>query len=211
MHANMTKALLIRSSALSAASVSNQVTGALVDELRRLEPGLQLASRDVGAQPLPHLSPERMGAFAGHIDMPPAAETAAFSEAIIAEVETADLLIIGSPMYNFGITSTLKTWFDHLLRAGRTFRYTASGSEGLLTGKRAIVVEARGGHYHEGPAAPADHQEPHLRTLLAFIGITDVTFVRAEKLAISPEAKAASIEAAVEEARQVAAQFAQVV
>lgn len=204
----MTKVLLIGSSALGDASVSNRITAELVAELRRLEPGLQLVSRDIGAQPLPHLEPERMGAFAGHTDTPPAAETASLSEAVIAEVKDADLLIIGSPMYNFGISSTLKTWFDYLLRAGLTFRYTANGSEGLVTGKRAIVVEARGGHYTDGPAAASDHQEPHLKTLLAFIGITDVTFVRAEKLAISPEEKAASVDAALHEARDVAARFA---
>ena len=206
----MTKALLISSSALGDASVSNRITAELVAELRRLEPGLQLTARDVGAQPLPQLAPERMGAFAGHAETPPAAETASLSEAVIAEVKDADLLIIGSPMYNFGITSTLKTWFDHLLRAGLTFRYTANGSEGLVAGKRAIVVEARGGHYTDGPAAASDHQEPHLKTLLAFIGITDVTFVRAEKLAISPEEKAASVEAALHEARDVAARFVKV-
>lgn len=204
----MTQALLIRSSALGAASVSNQIAGELVAELQRLDPDLRLVTRDVGAEPLPHLEPERMGAFAGKTDTPAAAETAALSQAVIDEVLAADLLVIGSPMYNFGITSTLKAWFDHLLRAGVTFRYTATGSQGLLTGKRAIVVEARGGHYHEGPAAASDHQEPHLKTLLAFIGITDVTFVRAEKLAMSPDAKAASVEAALGEAREVAARFA---
>ena len=203
----MTKVLLIGSSALGDASVSNRISAELVAELRRLEPGLQLTTRDVGAQPLPHLAPERMGAFAGNTEAPPAAETASLSEAIIAEVKDADLLIIGSPMYNFGITSTLKTWFDYLLRAGLTFRYTATGPEGLVTGKRAIVVEARGGHYTDGPAAASDHQEPHLKTLLAFMGVTDVTFLRAEKLSISPEDKAASVEAALHEARQVAARF----
>lgn len=204
----MTRTLLIQSSALGEHSVSNRITGELIAELRRLEPGLQLVVRDVGADPLPHLTAERMPGFAGNTETTAAAQTAAFSQAVIAEVKDADLLIIGSPMYNFGITSTLKAWFDHLLRAGLTFRYTAEGSVGLLTGKRAIVVEARGGHYTDGPAAASDHQEPHLRTLLAFVGITDVTFIRAEKLAISPEDKAASIEAALHEAREVAARFA---
>ena len=113
-------------------------------------------------------------------------------------------------MYNLAISSPLKAWIDYLMRAGVTFRYTAAGPEGLLTGKRAIVVESRGGFYSEGPAASADSQEPHLRTMLGFIGITDVTFIRAEKLAISPEEKAASIEAALHEARGVAARFVKV-
>ena len=99
-------------------------------------------------------------------------------------------------MYNFGISSTLKTWFDYVLRAGATFRYDESGPEGLLKGKRAIVIESRGGLYSEGPAQVMDAQEPHLRTLLGFIGITDVTFVRAEKLAFGPEAREQAIGAA---------------
>lgn len=206
----MTNALLIRSSALGEHSVSNQVAGELVAELARLEPGLRLVTRDVGAEPLPHLTAERMAGFAGNTETAAAAETAALSQAVIAEAQAADLLIIGSPMYNFGITSTLKAWLDHLLRAGLTFRYTPTGPVGLLTGKRAIVVETRGGHYTNGPAAASDHQEPHLRTLLAFVGITDVTFVRVEKLSISPEDKAVSVEAALQEAREVAARFAKV-
>lgn len=206
----MTKALLISSSAVGEASVSNRITREIVAELQRLDPGLQVASRDVGADPPPHLEPVRMPAFGGRTDTPQAAETAALSQAVIDEVQAADLIIIGSPMYNFGITSTLKTWFDHLLRAGITFRYTATGAEGLVHGKRAIVVEARGGSYISGPSAGSDHQEGHLRTLLGFIGITDVTFVRAEKLAISPEEKEKSVAAALIEAREVAARFAPV-
>jgi FMN-dependent NADH-azoreductase len=102
-------------------------------------------------------------------------------------------------MYNFGIPSTLKAWFDHVLRAGITFRYTAEGPEGLVKGKRAIVIEARAGLYSEGPAAAMDHQEPHLRTLLGFMGVTDVTYVRAEKLAFGPEAASAAITDAIEQ------------
>ncbi|MEA3037953.1 MAG: FMN-dependent NADH-azoreductase, partial [Sphingomonadales bacterium] len=100
-------------------------------------------------------------------------------------------------MYNFGMPSTLKAWFDHVLRAGITFRYSEAGPEGLVTGKKAIVVEARAGLYSEGPAAAMDSQEPHLRTLLGFMGIDDVTFVRAEKLAFGPDAAAAAIAEAI--------------
>ena len=204
----MTKVLRIGSSALGDASVSKQVADALIDEMRRLDAGVEVTERDVGAHPVPHLVPERMPAFAGNTDTPAAAEAAALSEAIIEEVEGADVIVIASPMYNFGITSTLKAWFDHLLRAGRTFRYTATGSEGLVHGKRAIVVVARGGVYSAGgPSAGSDHQEPHLKTLLAFIGITDVAFVRAEGLALGPDAKAAGVEKAVAEAREVAGRF----
>ena len=92
------------------------------------------------------------------------------SDALIAELKAADLVVIGAPMYNFGMSSTLKAWFDHVLRAGVTFRYSDDGPEGLLKGKKAIVIESRAGLYSEGPAAAMDGQEPHLRTLLGFIG-----------------------------------------
>src|SRR5262249_37703236 len=108
----------------------------------------------------------------------------------------ADVVVIGAPMYNFGIPSTLKAWFDHVLRAGITFRYTQNGPEGLVTGKRALVVVTRGGLYSEGPAQAMDSQEPHLRTLLGFIGITAVAFVRAEKLAFGDEAREQSLNVA---------------
>ena len=107
-------------------------------------------------------------------------------------------------MYNFGIPSTLKAWFDYVLRAGQTFRYTEAGPEGLVTGKRAIVVESRGGLYSQGPAQAMDSQEPHLRTLLGFIGITDVAFVRAEKLGFGPEARDEAVGAAQAELARLA-------
>ena len=96
-------------------------------------------------------------------------------------------------MYNLGIPSQLKAWFDRVLRAGETFRYTEAGPEGLLKGKRAIALITRGGQYSEGPGTAFDAQEPHLRTLLGFIGITDITVIRAENLAMGPEPREASI------------------
>ena len=114
------------------------------------------------------------------------------------------MLVIASPMYNFGMSSTLKAWFDHVLRAGMTFRYGENGPEGLMTGKKAVVIESRGGLYSAGPGAALDGQEAHIRTLLGFIGIADVTFVRAEKLAFGPEAA----EAAIAEASEALGVFA---
>ncbi len=197
----MTKALVLTSSAAGAASVSGEIVAALLETLRAREPGMIVVSRDLGTNPVPHLTPDSLGGIAGRTDTPAMQETAALAHALVEELSAADLLVIGSPMYNFGITSTLKAWFDHVLRAGVTFRYTAEGPVGLMTGKRAIVVESRGGLYSEGPAAGFDNQEPHLRTMLGFIGITDVTFVRAEQLAIGPEARAASIAAALDTVR----------
>jgi FMN-dependent NADH-azoreductase len=126
-------------------------------------------------------------------------EALALSDALIAEVKEADLIVLGAPMYNFGMASTLKSWFDHVLRAGVTFRYGEAGPEGLVTGKKALVIETRAGFYSEGPAAAMDHQEQHIRTLLGFMGVTDVDFIRAEKLAFGPEAAETAIADAVGE------------
>jgi FMN-dependent NADH-azoreductase len=194
----MTKALIINSSALGDASVSNKLTRQLADRLKAMDPALEIKVRDIGADPVPHLVAETVGAIRGVADTDAARATLALSDRLIDEVREADLIVIGSPMYNFGISSTLKAWFDHVLRAGVTFSYSETGPEGLMTGKKAVVIEARAGFYSEGPAAGMDSQEPHLRTLLGFMGITDVTFVRAEKLAFGPEAAAAAIEAAAE-------------
>jgi FMN-dependent NADH-azoreductase len=193
----MTKALIINSAATGEASVSARLTGEFVARLKQRDPSAEITVRDVGANPLPHLTWATVGAIRGAATTEAERETLALSDALIAELKAADLIVIGAPMYNFGIPSTLKAWFDHVLRAGVTFRYTAEGPEGLVKGKRAIVIESRAGFYSEGPGTASDSQEPHLRTLLAFIGITDVTFVRAEKLAFGPEAVAEAIDAAI--------------
>ena len=189
----MTTALIVTSSANGAASVSSQLADTLADRLREADPAAHIILRDVGSEPLPHLTADTVAA----IKSEPAtqAELAAriLSDSLVAELAAADILVIASPMYNFGMSSTLKAWFDHVLRAGLTFRYTAEGPEGLMTGKKAVVIESRAGFYSEGPAAAMDGQEPHIRTLLGFMGITDVTFVRAEKLAFGPEAAEAAI------------------
>jgi FMN-dependent NADH-azoreductase len=117
-------------------------------------------------------------------------EAVALADKLIAEVEAADTIVIAAPMYNFTIPSTLKAWLDHIARAGRTFRYTAAGPEGLLKGKKVFVVESRGGFYGEGPAKAMDFQEPYLRAMLGFLGLNDVTFIHAEGQAVSAEAAA---------------------
>ena len=196
----MTKVLIIDSAATGDASVSRKLTREFAEQLQQRDPTAEIIRRDVGAVPVPHLTVETVGTIRGAAPDSPAAEAAlALSDALIAEVKEADVIVIGAPMYNFGMSSTLKTWFDHVLRAGMTFRYTAEGPEGLVKGKKAVVIESRAGLYSEGPAAVMDHQEPHIRTLLGFMGISDVTFVRAEKLAFGPEAAAAAIAEAAEQ------------
>jgi FMN-dependent NADH-azoreductase len=194
----VTNILIVDSAATGEASVSRKLTRALADTLQRRDPAARIVHRDVGAAPIPHLTEATVPAIrAGIVDSPEAERALALSNELIAELKDADVIVLGAPMYNFGMPSTLKARFDHVLRAGITFRYSESGPEGLVTGKKAIVVEARAGLYSEGPAAAMDSQEPHLRTLLGFIGVTDVAFVRAEKLAFGPEAAAAAIAEAV--------------
>ena len=184
----MTNILLIHSSIFGAQSQSL----ALAREFVTRFPNASVVERSLTPETMPHLTGETMAAL-----VTPEAQRSerqkglvALSDKLVAEIEAADTIVLAVPMYNFSIPSTLKAWIDHIARAGRTFRYTAAGPEGLLKGKKAYVVTARGGVYSEGPAAAFDFQEPYLRTVLGFIGIKDVTFVHLEGLKISPEAAA---------------------
>jgi FMN-dependent NADH-azoreductase len=193
----MTKVLVLNSSVSGEASASRALVQTAVDALSR--PGVAIIERDLGADPIPHLTPDTVGVLRGADPVTPAQIAArSLQQELIGELKDSDVIVIGAPMYNFAIPSGLKTWFDHVLRAGETFKYSEAGPEGLVTGKKAIVVLSRGGLYSEGPAAALDSQEPHLRTLLGFMGVTDVTFVRAEKLGFGP----AAVEEAMGAARE---------
>lgn len=198
----MSNVLVLNSSILGDASASRKLVDDALAQIKA-DGAAAIVTRDLAADPLPHLSADTMAAFAGKAETPAQREALALSDALIAELRAADTLVIGAPMYNFGIPSALKAWFDHVLRAGVTFRYTEAGPEGLVAGKRAIVVITRGGQYAEDDAA--NNQEPHLRTLLGFIGIADVSFVRAEKLAFGDEEKEKAISAARAELQGLAA------
>jgi FMN-dependent NADH-azoreductase len=201
----MTKVLVLDSAATGEQSVSRRLIDGLVAELTARSGGAEIVRRDIGGKPVPHLTPETVFAIrTGEASTEAGAAALALSDRLIGELREADVLVLGAPMYNFGIPSTLKAWFDHVLRARLTFRYTESGPEGLVTGKKAIVVESRAGLYSEGPMVALDSQEPHLRTLLGFMGITDVTFVRAEKLAFGPEAAEASLADATGKLKELA-------
>ena len=194
----MANILIVDSAATGEASVSRRLTRALADTLQRRDPAARIVHRDVGAAPIPHLTEATVPAIrAGIVESAEAERALALSDELVAELQDADVIVIGAPMYNFGMPSTLKAWFDHVLRARVTFRYTEAGPEGLLKGRKAVVIEARAGLYSEGPAAAMDSQEPHLRTLLGFMGIDEIVFVRAEKLAFGPDAAAAAIEEAI--------------
>ena len=182
------KLLHLDTSALGANSVTRELSAAIVARWQDAVPGLAVDYRDLDNNPLPHLTGEVLtGADAA---------AKAEGDATMDQFLASDVIVIGAPMYNFGIPSTLKAWFDYVLRSGLTFRYTEAGPEGLVMGKRAIVVLSRGGLYSEGPAQAMDSQEPHLRTMLGFIGITDVSFVRAERLAFGPEIRDQAIDSA---------------
>lgn len=180
--------LHLNSSIFGAAGQSS----ALADDFVAQFPDARVISRDLSTQVLPHLDATRFAAFLSRPESRTPAQQAVLdeSDALIAELQAADTIVIGLPMYNFGIPSQLKAYFDHVARAGVTFKYTDKGAVGLLSGKKAYVFAARGGHYQ---GTPKDTQTPYVRDFLAFLGITDVAFVHAEGLAIGEAQKQASL------------------
>ena len=178
--------LHLDSSALGANSVTRELSAAIVARWQDAVPGLGVDYRDFDTNPLPHLTG---GALAG-TDAAAKAEGDAAMDQFLA----SDVIVMGAPMYNFGIPSTLKAWIDRIAVAGKTFRYTDKGPEGLATGKRVIVASGRGGIYGESNAA--DFQEAYLRHVFGFLGITDVEFVRAEGIAYSPQHRTDALAAA---------------
>jgi FMN-dependent NADH-azoreductase len=148
--------------------------------------------RDLAVSPVPHLDGERFGAFLSKPEGRTAQQQAVldFSDQLINELKQADVLVLGLPLYNFGVPSGLKAYIDHIARAGSTFKYTETGPVGLLNGKKAVIFAARGGKY---PSAPLDNQSEYIRGMLAFLGVTDVEFVYAEGLAMGNEGKNAAI------------------
>jgi FMN-dependent NADH-azoreductase len=189
----MKSLLVINSSAAREGSVSRTLVEDAVATLLEANPTAKVVRKDLGTHPVPHLTVDSLNGVRGTPSTPDEQKARALSDELIAELREADTIVIGAPMYNFSITTGLRSWFDYVLRAGETFSYSAAGPKGLLTGKRVIVVESRGGLYSEGPASAVDFQEPYLRHLLGFIGLTDVTFVHAEKIGYGPEARTAAI------------------
>jgi FMN-dependent NADH-azoreductase len=204
----MSTILVIDSAVSGEASVSKALVQKAVAALTARDPGATVVRRDLGRDPIPHLTEATLAGVRGEPSSEAERATRALSDALIAELRAADVVVIGAPMYNFSVATGLRSWFDHVLRAGETFRYSEAGPEGLLGGKRVIVVESRGGLYSEGPAQAIDFQEPYLRHLLGFMGLTDVTFVRAEKIGYGPEARAAAIAAATASLRGTARDLA---
>lgn len=198
--------LHIDSSPLRANSASRQLTAEVVAAWRQARPDLQVTYRDLAAAPPPHFSSALLAAFGDPAGA--SAETQAdlaLGETLVSEFLAADVIVIGAPMLNFSVPSTLKAWIDRVAQRGRTFKYGPNGPEGLAGGRKVVIVSSRGGVYSEGAAKALDFQEAYLRGVLAFLGIDDVTVIRAEGLNIGPEVRAKAIEAAQ---AQTAALFA---
>jgi FMN-dependent NADH-azoreductase len=207
----MSNYLQLQTSLFGDAAQSAQLATRLIEALataeRASDPGRGepvVVTRDLARDPLPHLTAERFTALTTPADQrtPAQAQVAAESDALVAELQAADVIVIGLPMYNFGVPSTLKSYFDHVARAGVTFRYTAQGPEGLLQGKKAYVVATRGGRYS---GTPQDLQSAYVRQFLGVIGITDIEFVYAEGLALGDDSRAAALAEAGERLQRLAA------
>lgn len=181
------KILQINSSARSAGANSTRLADAITTRLKAANPGAVVELRDLAANPHPVLDEAALGALFTPAEQrsPEQAARVALDDALIAQVQSADAIVIGVPMYNFGVPVQLKTWIDAIARAGVTFRYTENGPEGLIKGKKVYVALARGGVYRD---TPADSQVPYLKGVLGFLGMTDVEFIYAEGLAMGPEA-----------------------
>jgi len=179
--------LHIDSSITGENSVSRIVSQAIVDRLAAARPGSRVLRRDLAGHPLPHLTLDALG-----------------DASVLEEFLAAETVVIGAPMYNFTLPTQLKSWIDRILVAGKTFRYTEQGPEGLVKGKRVIVALARGGFYDQAPAAALEHLETYLRSVFAFIGIQP-EFVMADGVNIGPEQRKAAIDKALGQTQALAA------
>lgn len=173
-------------------SVSTRLANELVTGLRAAEPAARLTLRDLAATPHPMLDEAALQALFTPAEQrtPEQAARVALDDALITEIQAADVVVLGVPTYNFGVSAQLKNWIDAISRARVTFQYTANGPEGLLKGKRVIAVLTRGGMHRD---TPADTVVPYLKTVLGFLGMTDLHFVYAEGLAMGPEAEQAAL------------------
>lgn len=203
------KLLHVDSSILGQGSVSRRLSAEVVAAIRMRQPDTEVTYRDLAANPIGHLTADHLAALrgAGAEELNPTIEPdIGVGQVALQEFLAADVLVVGAPMYNFGIPSQLKAWIDRVTVVGKTFRYTEQGPEGLAGGKKVIVISSRGGFFGPGTAAAAfDHQETYLRTLFGFLGVTDLSFVRAEGVALGAAERHRAIEAAKAQVTRLAA------
>jgi FMN-dependent NADH-azoreductase len=182
----MKKILNIVSSAKGDQSVSNKLSAAIIDKLLTVYPGSQIQTRDLAADPLPHLQGHQIAAHytPDELRTQEQKEILKKSDQTIRELMDADIIVIGVPLYNFGIPSTLKSWIDHIARSGITFSYGDGSPKGLVHNKQVYLALAYGGVYSEGPMQSYDFAEPYLRKSLGFLGMTDLTTFRVEGIGV---------------------------
>ncbi|MBX4870741.1 FMN-dependent NADH-azoreductase [Rhizobium bangladeshense] len=198
--------ILLLTSSPRAESLSTSIAVDLAEKLKSQKPGSVVVRRDLAANPLPHIDDLFTGAIRKPAEARSAEENAAVktSDELVAELFAADTIVISTGLINFNIYSSLKTWIDNVARAGVTFKYTESGPVGLVTGKKLYVVLASGGVYSQGPAAPLNHAVPYLKSVLGFLGITDIETIYVEGLAFGPEAAEKAIDAAKSRVQEIA-------
>jgi len=201
------KVLHVDASILGENSVSRQLSAAIVERLRAAHPDSAVTYYDLGREPIGHLTGAHLAAAGGA-----SAQSASLQQDVargqqaLEDFLSADIVVVGAPMYNFSVSSQLKAWVDRLAVAGKTFRYASGGVQGLAGGKKVIVASSRGGFYGpDTPTAFLDHQETYLRGIFGFFGITDITFVRAEGVNVSAEQRQTAIATATAEAARLAA------
>ena len=201
------KLLHIDSSVLGPHSVSRQVSAAIVDRLQKATPGLNVTYRDLTTTPLAHLSGSHLAAAQGAVPEAVALQQdLAAGQTVLEEFLAADIVVIGAPMYNFTIPSQLKAWIDRILVAGKTFKYSAQGVEGLAGNKRVIIAISRGGFYGAGtPSAAAEHLETYLHSVFSFIGIANPEIIVAEGVQVGPEHREKALESALTAATKLQA------
>jgi FMN-dependent NADH-azoreductase len=195
------KLLHIDSSVLGPHSVSRQVSAAIVDRLRQATPGLEVIYRDLTSVPLAHLTGSHLAASQGAVPEAALLQDLAAGQAVLEEFLAADIVVLGAPMYNFTIPSQLKAWIDRILVAGKTFKYSAAGAEGLAGNKRVIIAISRGGFYGPGtPAAVGEHLETYLRWVFGFMGVTNLEFISADGIQVGPEHREKALAGALQAA-----------
>ncbi|MBB4290722.1 FMN-dependent NADH-azoreductase [Rhizobium leguminosarum] len=198
--------ILLLTSSPRAESLSTPIAADLAEKLKGQNPGSVVVRRDLAANPLPHIDDLFTGAIRKPAEDRTAEEIAAIktSDELVAELFAADTIVISTGLINFNIYSSLKTWIDNVARAGVTFKYTETGPVGLVTGKKVYVVLTSGGVYSQGPAAPLNHAVPYLKSVLGFLGITDIETIYVEGLAFGPEAAEKAIDAAKSRVQEIA-------
>ncbi|MGB1580262.1 MAG: FMN-dependent NADH-azoreductase [Nevskiales bacterium] len=200
----MKQLLQINSSLFAGQGQSSQLTDAFVSRWQQSHPQTQVSKRDFASEPVPHLTAESFQAFITPAQERSAAQqqAVAYSDHLIDELRQADVIVLGLPMYNFGVPSQLKAWFDHIARAGVTFKYSETGPVGLLQDKTVYVLAARGGLYQ---GTPKDTQTQYVTDFFNFIGIQDVNFVYAEGLSMGDDARSAALDEAQSDIQRLAA------